>query len=371
MTIGTKGRRGKVNRLAWFMALAAVGVWALLLADTSCRAGGPWWPIQVKSYYGRYDAAQKEPGKASASLDRPRLEEWVPPGPVERPYRLGVCIPHLKDSYWVSINYGIMEEARRLGFQVELLVANGYEDLSGQIRQMRYLVRQKVDGIILAAVSYEGNDPAIEEARAAGIPVVEVVNDVRAHSVSAKAMVSFHEMGFMAGEFVAEHAEEAGLRTARVSFFPGPKQSGWAPETLDGFRDAMQYFPGEVEIVDVSWGDTGTDIQRKLIIESLNRAGPVDYLVGNAVAAEQAPAILKAMEAAGKMTVVSTYIIPTLYDKILTGQVAGAPSDLTVFQGRMAVDMMARILGGEKPGVDFPFRSGPFIPMVTPSNIAS
>lgn len=35
----------------------------------------------------------------------------------------------------------------------------------------------------------------------------------------------------------------------------------------------------------------------------------------------------------------------------------------------MAVDMLVRTLNGEKPGRDFPFRSGPFIPMITPDNI--
>ncbi len=35
----------------------------------------------------------------------------------------------------------------------------------------------------------------------------------------------------------------------------------------------------------------------------------------------------------------------------------------------MAVDMMVRTLNGEQPGKDFPFRSGPFIPLITPENI--
>jgi protein TorT len=33
--------------------------------------------------------------------------------------------------------------------------------------------------------------------------------------------------------------------------------------------------------------------------------------------------------------------------------------------------MMVRIFNGEVPGRDFPFRAGPFIPMVTPANIAN
>ena len=39
-------------------------------------------------------------------------------------------------------------------------------------------------------------------------------------------------------------------------------------------------------------------------------------------------------------------------------------------QGQMAVDMMVRILNGEKPGKDFPFRAGPIIPTIVKGNMA-
>ncbi|MGL1862419.1 MAG: TMAO reductase system periplasmic protein TorT [Pseudodesulfovibrio sp.] len=336
-----------------------------------CAAETQWWPIQVKSYYGKYDASQKKPGQASASLKRAKLEEWTPPGRRGNAYTLGVAFPHIKDSYWVAVNYGIIQEAKRLGVGVKILEAGGYGELDKQIQQMQELARGDVDGILVGSISYTGNDTVISEIVKRGVPVVEMINDVHAPDVSAKAMVSFHDMGYYAGEFVAEHAEEAGLDDVRVIFLPGPKNSGWAPETLDGFRAAMEFYPGKVDVVDIKWGDTGAVAQSRLLLESLNTHGRVDYVVGNAVAAEAAPGILKTIGMDKSTTVVSTYIIPSLYDKIAQGLVAAAPSDLTVFQGRMAVNMLVRLLDGEKAGTDFPFRSGPFIPMVTPENISS
>ena len=67
--------------------------------------------------------------------------------------------------------------------------------------------------------------------------------------------------------------------------------------------------------------------------------------------------------------VVSTYIIPDVYDLIKQGKIEAAPSDMTVTQGIIAVNMMAKILNGKKAGIDFPFRVGPNIPVITKDNL--
>ncbi|XPV76894.1 MAG: TMAO reductase system periplasmic protein TorT [Desulfovibrio sp.] len=363
----------KNNRMVTTFILATVI--SCLLSSAICTPSiakeAPWWPIPVKSYYGEYDKNKKVTGQASTSLDGPKLEEWYAPPRANRPYTIGVSFPHMKDSYWVAVNYGIIEEAKRLGVGVKLLEAGGYDSLGTQHEQVRQLMRSDVDGIVLGSISYSGNNKIVRAAAKKDTPVVEVINDVSAADISAKALVSFNEMGYFAGEFVAEHAEENGLDDMKIVFLPGPNGSGWAPETLDGFTAAMEFYPGLVDVLDVQWGDTGKAVQGALIRKVLMENNRIDYLVCNAVAAEVAPAILKELGRDKSISVVSTYIIPSLYDKISAGEVIAAPSDLTVFQGRMAVGMIVRLLNGEKAGRDFPFRSGPFIPMITPENISS
>lgn len=350
-------------RLVWTAAI----VGSLVICGAATATAAPWWPVKVNSYYGTYDVAQKAAGKPSKSLQGPKPEDWIPPAKANKPYTLGVSFPHLKDPYWLAVDYGIVKEAERLGVGIQLVAAGGYTELQKQVDQVENLAQQKVDGIILASISYAALDPLVHETVKKGKPVIEVINDIQAPAIQAKALVSFFDMGFKAGEFVA--ADAAGKSQVNVVFLPGPAGSGWAPDTLDGFKEAVKKFPGKVDILAVKWGDTGKNVQLSLIEDVLQTFPKIDYLVGNAVAADAAVGPLAESNRAGSVKVVSTYIIPPLYDKIKAGQVAAAPSDLTVIQGRMAVDMMVRILNGEKPGKDFPFRAGPIIPTITKANI--
>lgn len=355
------------NRWSFWMAVLSA---AALLFSTAAQvnaADAPWWPVKVNSYSGTYDATQKAAGKPAKSLDGPKSEEWTPPAKANRPYTLGVSFPHLKDPYWLAVNYGIVKEAERLGIGIQLVAAGGYTELQKQVDQVENLSQQKVDGIILASISYAALDPLVDETVKKGKPVIEVINDIQAPSIKAKALVSFFDMGLKAGEFVV--ADAAGKPEVNVVFFPGPAGSGWAPDTVDGFKEAIKKFPGKINILAIKWGDTGKNVQLNLIEDALQTFPKIDYLIGNAVAADAAVGPLAESNRAGSLKVVSTYIIPPLYEKIKNGLVAAAPSDLTVTQGRMAVDMMVRILNGEKAGQDFPFRAGPIIPTITKANI--
>jgi len=65
--------------------------------------------LLVKSYYGEYDASQKKKGSPSAGLKGPVTETWKRALP-KKPYHIGVLFPHLKDSYWITANYGYVYE---------------------------------------------------------------------------------------------------------------------------------------------------------------------------------------------------------------------------------------------------------------------
>lgn len=44
--------------------------------------------------------------------------------------------PHLKDSYWLSVNYGMVSEAEKLGVDLRVLEAGGYPNKTRQEQQL-------------------------------------------------------------------------------------------------------------------------------------------------------------------------------------------------------------------------------------------
>ncbi|MBN1931514.1 MAG: TMAO reductase system periplasmic protein TorT [Desulfobacterales bacterium] len=325
--------------------------------------------LYVNSYYGEYDAKQKQCGFPSKSLKGPKIEKWLQPEKLKKKHQIGVLFPHFKNSYWSVVNYGIITEARKLNIGIKLLYAGGYEEIEKQKEQFNQLIEEKVDGIILASINYTALDSLIEKTVKKGIPVVEVITDVYAPAIRAKALISFYEMGYRAGEFIINNLRSE--EKINVAFFPGPINSGWAPETLKGFFEILKKNPGKIKLLPPKWGDTDYDIQRELLVTALKKHPDIDYIVGNAVAADVAVDILKEMRLNRRIKIVSTYLMPTLYEKIKNGLVTASPCDLSAVQGKIAVDMIVRILNGEKPGKDFPFRAGPFIPVISNDTIGA
>lgn len=337
-------------------------VWIMLVTSGLAHA------LSVSSYYGDYEVATKMPGAPASSLRGPIEETWTFTDQAKRAYRIGVLFPHLQDPYWLAVHFGLAQRAAISGVRFDVLVAGGYPNLAEQIQQLHQLREQAVDGVILAGVAYDKLDAQVAATAAAGIPVVAVINDILAADISAKSMVSFYDMGFKLGQHLSAHlAEDSRPRT--LAFLPGPKDSGWAPESLDGFTEALAEVRN-ITLLPPLWGDTNEKTQRSLIRRAFHFYPHIDYLVGNAVMAQVAPEVLTQLGQAGEHTrILSTYLIPGVYTHIRAGRVAAAAADLNIDQGRIALDMMIKRLDGQRPGVDFPFRAGPRIPVISAENI--
>lgn len=323
--------------------------------------------FEVQSYYGSYDVSTKKAGQPAKSLGEAKSEKWERPAKANKPYTIGVVLPHLKDPYWLAVDYGIVAEARCLGVGIELVAAKGYDDLTGQINLAEELANRGIDGMILGGVSYAGQDQLVATLTGK-FPVFEVINDIQAPKITGKALVSFYQMGYTAGQFVVEDAKSK--TKVKVGFLPGPAGSGWAPDTVDGFKDAVQKAaPGKVDIVDIQWGDTGKEAQRTIAENMMSGHPDLDYIVGTASAVDAAVDVVAPLK--NKPKIVATHLNPPVWDQIKAGKIAAGPSDWTAIQGRMAVDMLVKNLNGSKPGSDMPFRSGPVIKIVTTDNLGS
>lgn len=323
---------------------------ALMLASAAPTWAEERWPLVAPSIPFDDDSSV-EP------LDYVALERAA------KPWRLCILYPHLKDAYWLSVNYGMVEEARRLGVSFDLFEAGGYPNLERQREQLSACADESFDAVILGTVSYGGLTDEVERI-AALKPVIATVNDIDDRGITAKASVPWREMGAAAGRFIAD-LHPSGSASVNVAWFPGPAGAGWVPFVEEGFRAELA--KSSARLVATKYGDTGLEQQVLLVEEVLDAAQQVDYLIGSGPMAEAAVSILRARDMADDVGVVSTYLSHSVYRGITRGRILAAPTDFPAVQGRLAVEMAVRAIEGKLTVA----HAGPRIEIVTSSSVKS
>ena len=297
------------------------------------------------------------------NMESPRTDKnYTPLENASKPYELCVSFPHMKDAYWLGVNYGVTEEAKRLGVKMQVVEAGGYTELNKQISQIEDCVAAGADAVIIGAISFDGLNNLVKEIRDRDIPVIDVINGMSSPELSAKSLVSFGEMGAKTGDFLAAR-HPAGSGKVKVGWFPGPAGAGWVEAGNSGFQGAIE--GSDIELVETKYGDTGKEVQAGLVEDTLEAHPDLDYIVGTAVTAEAAIPILRARGLQDQIQIASYYFTPGVDQGIRRGQILAAPTDSTVIQGRIAVDLAVRILDGE----DHEKHVGPALYVVDQENL--
>lgn len=275
------------------------------------------------------------PFKASA----PTLTEHVVTPVARKPWLLCVVVPHIKDAYWLGVNHGMVEEARRLRVEVRFAEAGGYDQLAIQRTQIQACASdRRVDALIIGAVSSDVMTPQLQQITAR-MPVIGTINAIADAGISGKVGVDWGDMGRAAGRFLADQAHGDGPQVP-VAWFPGPRS---VSEGVDrAFRQAIG--GSRIAIRTTAWGDTGKAAQRNLLQQVLDEQPDLRYVAGNALMAEAAISVLRERGLQNRIGIVSTYFTPAVHRGILRGRILAAPTDAPVLQGRMSIGMAVDLL---------------------------
>ncbi|HHU2422284.1 TPA: TMAO reductase system periplasmic protein TorT [Escherichia coli] len=272
----------------------------------------------------------------------------------KRAWKLCALYPSLKDSYWLSLNYGMQEVARRYGVDLKVLEAGGYSQLATQQAQIDQCKQWGAEAILLG--SSTTSFPDLQK-QVASLPVIELVNAIDAPQVKSRVGVPWFQMGYQPGRYLVQWAHGKPLN---VLLMPGPDNAGGSKEMVEGFRAAIAGSP--VRIVDIALGDNDIEIQRNLLQEMLERHPEIDVVAGTAIAAEAAMGEGRNLKT--PLTVVSFYLSHQVYRGLKRGRVIMAVSDQMVWQGELAVEQAIRQLQGQSVSDNV----SPPILVLTPKN---
>lgn len=345
---------GKALTVAAGVALSTLPASAGSVKDKTVDAGNwypTWFPYEVEVW---------EP---AFNMESPRTKkQYEPLEKAEKEWDICVSFPHMKDAYWSAVNYGVASESERLGVKMQLVEAGGYTNLNKQISQIEDCVASGAQALVVGAISFDGLNNVINEVVAKGIPVIDVINGVSSDKIAAKSLVSFGEMGAKTGEYLAK-LHPAGSKAVKVGWFPGPPGAGWVEAGNKGFVGAIK--GSAVKLVETKYGDTGKEVQLKLVEDTLEAHPDLDYIVGTAVTAEAAVTLLRSRNLTDKVKILSYYYTPGVHRGIQRGQILAAPTDSTVIQGRIAIDQAVRILEGK----EYDKHVGPQLVVVNQANV--
>jgi protein TorT len=266
---------------------------------------------------------------------------------VQKKHHICVSFPHLKDSYWAGVAFGIISEAKRLNQKITILEAGGYTNLETQLNQVDDCIANGADALIIGPISSHGNAKQIDLIRAQGIPVIVIITGINT-VVDANSLQSFATMGFTTCQWIAlQHQQDQ--EKVKIIWFPGPPSAGWSISADQGCRQAL--LGTQVEILDTKWGDTGKAIQLKLVEAAMQThvladQPEFDYIVGTATSIEGAVGALRSRKLDKEVKLVAYYYTPGMDMFIRRGQVAMAPSDQMIIQARVSVDQAVRLLEG-------------------------
>lgn len=302
-------------------AALAIGLWA----GTGLVQAADWFPLQVQA------------GNGGATS----LVDYRPLDKASKDWSICVSLPHMKDPFFLAVNYGMVEEAKRLGVRMQTLDAGGYTGLNTQISQIENCVAGGANAVVMVAIARDGMNNLLASLKAKGIPVVDAINGVSSKDTGVRVLTSPRDEGLRAGQYLAKKHPK-GSAPVKLAWLPGPAGAGFVEAFNAGFQEGIK--DSAAVIAETKHGDVGKEVQARLVEDLLQTHKDLNYVVGTAVTAEAAVPLLKARKVADKVKLVSVYMTPGVYQNMKSRNIEATGSAPVVLTARIALDSAVRLL---------------------------
>jgi inositol transport system substrate-binding protein len=161
----------------------------------------------------------------------------------EKQITVGVSLMNLSSEFIVMLNQALEAKARELG--VKLVVNDAQRSPERQVQQVESFIAQKVDVIILNPCEVEASSPAVDKARAAGVPIVNLNSETKS-APTAFVGSRDEESARLAMEFIAKRLNGQG----NVVMMHGYLGQAAQIKRDQGAREILARYPGLKLIAD-------------------------------------------------------------------------------------------------------------------------
>ncbi len=287
------------------------------------------------SFFFCFSSAVHSAEQITNNSPQPISVRPVNPQPVTA-IKICAVYPHLKDSYWLSINFGMTEQAKQRSIELKVLEAGGYGNTDEQLRQIEQCIHWQASAILVGSVNFEQLNQKLIQVNQK-TPIFALVNEISTQNITGRTGVSWYQMSYKLGEYLVKyHNMQSHQKTAQLAWFPGPKTGGGSSQSTAGLQAALA--DSNIEIVTIQYGLNEKIIQFSLLKNTLEKYSNIDYLAGNAVMAEMAISEVAQLSKEQRPKILSHYLSHGVYRGIKRKKILMANSDQMVLQGRMAIN---------------------------------
>jgi len=289
-------------------------------------------------------------GLALAGCTKPAPDPNAPAKP-----RVALVLKTLNNPFFIDMQKGAQEAARRLGVDLVVQAAEREVDVDKQMQIIENLIQTGVQALCITPSGSKEVVTAIAKANAAKIPVVIV--DTRVH-VAAAAEAGIRLDGFVGsdnyegGRVAGEYLLQVTGGKARVGLLEGIPGHETGDSRLKGFHDAVKGAPG-VKVVASQTANWERD-QGFTVFQNMLQAHPeIDALF--ACSDMMALGAVEAIAAAGKtgkIRVIGFDAVDDARKAIAAGTILASVAQFPSEMGRLAVEDAAKLIRGEKTDVE-------------------
>jgi ABC-type sugar transport system substrate-binding protein len=278
---------------------------------------------------------------------------------------IGVSMPNIKGPWFTPVLYGISDEAKKLGYTVNIQDAGGYANVDKQVTQLSNLIVQKVKAILMDPADPTAFNGVVRQAKEAKIPIFGDGSPIVASSVKGDGAVSSSHCNI--GHELATGAKKLLPNGGTIAVLAGPPGAFWASDRLRCFKEDIA--GTKIQIVAEQTSEQDVAAALAMANDFLQRFPNVDLMYG--ADDTYGIGIARAVQGAGKcgkVKVMFAVLGEQAEEMMKAGCVDYVVAQQPVVIGRLGMRLADQFIKGHAP--EKRFIEVPLIP-VTPANLNS
>jgi ribose transport system substrate-binding protein len=278
----------------------------------------------------------------------------------QKKLKIGVSLPAADNPFFVRMREGVEDAVKKYNVDARIFVAG--ENQAKQLSDCEDLIQSKVDALVFVPVDTQAAVPIVENAVAAGIPVIDLNRRVQSDKYMVRIGSDDVQVGVRIGEFLVKKLNGKG----NLVMLRGKAGASVANQREEGLISVINKHPGIKVIAKMANEHQRAEGLR--IMEDLLQTHPkIDaaYCINDEVALGAVGAI----EAAKRKGILVTGIDANKdgLQAVREGRMALTIAQKPRLMGRLGIEYALKVIKGEK----IPKEVVTDIVVITPDNIST